>query len=166
MTAHEDNSARHSGPSPSRNLQSRAWNAVLDLHGTLFARLNGMMVRDFGISLAKYDVLAQLQTAPDGMTQGELSRRLKVTGGNVSGLVRRMAAENLIAREAAPTDRRAVIVRLTANGRDTFLAAQAHHDALLGEWLGDVPDASLQEVCQQLAALKACVDKADKVHEK
>ena len=166
MNAREHTDSRTPGTSPPRNLQSRTWNALLDLHGALFSRLNGTLVRDFGISLAKYDVLAQLDGARGGMTQGELSRRLKVTGGNVSGLVRRMAAEKLIERAAAPDDRRAVIVRATAQGRETFAAARAHHDALLQDWLGDSNEGMLAQLCAQLTALRDRVDAAERASPK
>ncbi len=148
----------------SRNLQSQTWNAVLDFHRELFTRLNRRMIAEFGISLTRFDVLAQLYACPDGLTQGELSRRLKVTGGNVSGLVRRMAAENLIVRDTAPDDRRAVIVRATQTGRDTFLAARAHHDTLLHEWLGSTPDSHLTAICAELADLTARVATQEEEH--
>ena len=147
----------------SRNQQSRAWNAVLDLHGVIFARLNRAMLRDFGISLAKYDMLAQVHAHADGLTQGELSRRLKVTGGNVSGLVRRMTAEDLLARTTAPEDRRAVIVTLTPKGRNTFEAARAHHDAMLGEWLGGIAEPRLADLCQQLSEIQTHVEASAEV---
>ena len=152
-------------PSP-RSQQSRTWNAVLDLYGVLFTRLNRAMIGHSGISLAKYDVLAQLDSNPDGLTQGELSRRLKVTGGNVSGLVRRMADENLLARMSAPDDRRAVLVCLTPHGRQAFQAAKAHHDAMLGKWLGGIAETQLSDICQQLAELRARIEADQEVSDR
>lgn len=148
------------GEPPLRNRESRAWNAVLDLHGALSARLNRAIGRDTGLTLAKFDVLAQVFHSPDGITQGSLSRQLKVTGGNVTGLVRRLVADGLITREPMASDRRAVVVRLTAQGRETYLAARARHDALLAEWLGGIGRADLARVEAILLMLKAAVERS------
>lgn len=117
-----------------RNIETQAWLAVLELHGEIFSRLNRALGREFDITLAKFDVLAQLYRFRDGLTQGTLSRHLKVTGGNVTGLVRRLAADGLITREMSAGDRRAFIVRLTPQGATVYSAARDRHDALLQEW--------------------------------
>lgn len=121
-----------------RSVETQAWLTLLDLHGELFGRLNRTLVREFSITLAKFDVLAQLYRNPDGLTQGILSRQLKVTGGNVTGLVRRLVADGLIDREMSAVDRRVFIVRLTAKGTSLYLAARARHDELLQPWLEPV----------------------------
>lgn len=148
------------GEPPRRNPESRAWNAVLDLHGALSSRLNRAIGRDTGLTLAKFDVLAQIFHSPDGITQGSLSRQLKVTGGNVTGLVRRLVADGLITREPMASDRRAVVVGLTARGRETYLAARARHDALLAEWLGGIGPADLAKAEAILLMLKTAVERS------
>ena len=56
----------------------------------------------FGISLARFDYMAQLYRYQDGMKMRELSRYLMVTGGNVTGLTDDLAARRHGgAREAA-----------------------------------------------------------------
>src|SRR3954468_12494613 len=67
--------------------------------------------------LPRFDLLAQLDRAPKGMTLGELSQRMMVSNGNVTGLVDRLVEQGLINRRPSPRDRRAHIVRLTAEGR-------------------------------------------------
>ncbi len=54
----------------------------------------------FDITLPRFDLLAQLDRAPDGMTMGELSDRLMVSNGNVTGLAERLVSEGLVARPA------------------------------------------------------------------
>lgn len=144
--------------SAQRNLETQVWHAVLDVHGSVFARLNRSMGRKFGITLAKFDVLAQLYSNPDGMTQGELSRHLKVTGGNVTGLVRRLSNEGLITRRMSPDDRRAFVVRITAQGAETYLAACAMHDALLEEWFHDLDSGEKKQALQFLSTMAGSFD--------
>src|SRR5262249_58146349 len=64
----------------------------------------------FGVTLPRFDLMAQLDRAPGGMTLGELSQRMMVSNGNVTGLVDRLAAQKLGARRPAPHDRRAHVV--------------------------------------------------------
>ncbi|MEP6785985.1 MAG: MarR family transcriptional regulator [Sphingomonadales bacterium] len=135
-----------------RNIETQAWITLLDLHGELFSRLNRTLVREFSITLAKFDVLAQLYRNPDGLTQGILSRQLKVTGGNVTGLVRRLVADGLIDREMSSIDRRAFIVRPTARGSALYVAARARHDELLKTLLAPVSGLELD-------ALKALLNR-------
>lgn len=143
--------------SQDRNLESRTWGAVLDLHGAIFARLNRAIGAEFGITLAKFDVLAQLVACGEGLNQGALSQRLKVTGGNVTGLVRRLEGDGLVTRHVAHDDRRANIVLVTANGRDLYLAARARHDELLAQWLGSADAADLARTAEMLRALTRAV---------
>lgn len=136
-----------------RNLETQVWHAVLEVHGAVFARLNRAMGREFGITLAKFDVLAQLFRSPAGMTQGNLSRHLKVTGGNVTGLVRRMSGEGLVTRHMSPEDRRVFVVQLSERGKETYLAARAQHDALLEDWFHSLADGDKTETLRILLAM-------------
>lgn len=140
-------------PSHQRNIETRVWQAVLEMHGEVFTRLNRALGREFGITLAKFDVLAQLYRFPDGLTQGTLSRHLKVTGGNVTGLVRRLAADGLITREMSASDRRAFIVKLTPHGAALYNAARDRHDALLREWFSPIAAEEIQRALQCLSGL-------------
>ena len=74
----------------------------------------------FAITLPRFDLMAQLERNPQGLKMGELSRRLMVTGGNVTGLTDQLVAEGLVERRPIPGDRRAYAVRLTAKGKRAF----------------------------------------------
>ncbi|MEP7349931.1 MAG: MarR family winged helix-turn-helix transcriptional regulator [Sphingorhabdus sp.] len=136
-----------------RNIETRVWLGVLAVHGDIFNRLNRAFSKEFGITLAKFDVLAQLARFEEGLTQGVLSHYLKVTGGNVTGLVRRLATDGMITREMSATDRRAFIVRLTPKGATIYTKARKRHDALLQEWFAGVPDDDMRSALHSLSAL-------------
>ena len=74
----------------------------------------------FEVTLPRFDLLAQLDRAPKGMTLGELSQRMMVSNGNVTGLVDRLVEQGLINRRPSPKDRRAQIVSLTAGGEEVL----------------------------------------------
>ncbi len=92
------------------------------------------------MTLPRFDLMAQLERAPDGLKMNELSRRMMVTGGNVTGITDQLVAEDLVERVQVPGDRRAYRVRLTPQGREQFAdMAMPHEDwiveafAALGE---------------------------------
>src|SRR5215471_15898908 len=108
-------------------IETRLWLQLLSLHGDVFASLNSALNSEFGLSLAKFDVLAQLDRYRDGLALGQLSQNLKVSGGNVSGLVRRLLADDLISKEMSSEDRRSFIVQLTSRGEALFSKAAEVH---------------------------------------
>jgi DNA-binding MarR family transcriptional regulator len=136
-----------------RNIETRVWLRVMAMHGDVFNRLNRAFGKEFGITLAKFDVLAQLDRFKEGLTQGALSRRLKVTGGNVTGLVRRLTAVGMITREMSQTDRRAFIVRLTPSGAAIYKAARERHDILLREWFAGIPEVDMRTALDCLSTI-------------
>lgn len=142
----------------SRSLEVRVWIAALSFQSEIYARLNRTLTRECGLTLAKYDFLAQIHGVAGGLTLGELTRKLKVTGGNVTGLAKRLVADGLVTREASATDRRSFIARITPAGATAFEAARTHHDALLQEWLGgSVGTGDLESTLATLEVLRAAL---------
>jgi DNA-binding MarR family transcriptional regulator len=81
--------------------------------------------------------MAQLERSPEGLKMNELSRRMMVTGGNVTGITDQLVAEGLVERVEVAGDRRAYRVRLTARGRSSFMdMAQAHEAWIVGAFEG------------------------------
>ena len=108
----------------------------------------------FGISLARFDYLAQLDRAKGGMKMSELSRLLMVTGGNVTGLTDELAREGLVTREASAEDRRAWIVRLTAKGKSTFATMADEHERWIRELFAGFDGESVAALHAQLGRLR------------
>ena len=90
-----------------------------------------MLKREFGSSLARFDVLAQLERAEDGLRMGELSAATLTSNGNVTWLVAALEDDGYVKRRTSPADRRATVVRLTAAGRRHFHAMARVHEALI-----------------------------------
>ena len=88
----------------------------------------------FDITLPRFDLMAQLDSAPNGMTLGELSQRMMVSNGNVTGLVERLGRAGPDPPPAAPNDRRVQIVSLTAEGQQFFRS----HGAGNADWVAEI----------------------------
>ena len=78
----------------------RLWLRLLTCTTADRARHPARLRERFGMTLPRFDLMAQLERHPDGLRMGELSRRLMVTGGNVTGLVDQLVAEGLVERGA------------------------------------------------------------------
>jgi DNA-binding MarR family transcriptional regulator len=102
----------------------------------------------------QFDVLNQLERERDGLTFVELSRRLLVTAGNLTGIVDRLHAEGLVRRAVHPADRRAFRLTLTAKGRRLVRRAQGRHHRTLTALLAGVPDRDLRTLRRLLDRLR------------
>src|SRR5262249_12069497 len=69
-----------------------------------------------GITPTQLNVLKLLLTVGD-LSLSELSRRMAATNSTVTGIVDRMVAAELVAREQSAEDRRVWKIRLTAQGK-------------------------------------------------
>jgi len=114
----------------------------------------------FDVTLPRFDLMAQLDRAPNGMTLGELSGRMMVSNGNVTGLVERLTAQGLIDRKPSPKDRRVQIVRLTAEGRRFFRAIARANADWIAEVFADLTPAEMDALMLLLAKTKASTRRA------
>jgi DNA-binding MarR family transcriptional regulator len=107
----------------------RLWLRLLTCTSLIESSVRSELRRDFNCTLPRFDLLAQLERHPEGLRMGELSRRMMVTGGNVTGIADQLVREGLVTREAPAEDRRAFVVRLTPAGRKAFLRMAEVHEA-------------------------------------
>jgi DNA-binding MarR family transcriptional regulator len=135
----------------------RLWLRLLTCTLMIERRIRARLRERFDTTLPRFDLMAQLERAPDGLKMSELSRRLMVTGGNVTGLVDPLVAEGLVERLAVPGDRRASAVRLTPRGRATFLAMADAHEQWVIEMMAGVGERERGELAALLARLKQSV---------
>lgn len=137
----------------------RLWLRLLTCTQMVERGIRARLRERFSITLARFDLLAQLERHPQGLRMGELSRRMMVTGGNVTGLTSELVAEGLVARAPAPTDRRAHAVRLTPKGKAAFDAMAAEHEQWVIGMLADVAASDRASLHQLLGTLKRSVSR-------
>lgn len=111
----------------------RLWLRMMALQKLIVNELRRRLRVSFGFSLARFDLMSQLDYNRAGMRIGELSDRLMVTTGNISGLVDELVSAGMVQRMPDPTSRRASLVRLTPNGQQQFSEAAKAHEG----WIAD-----------------------------
>jgi DNA-binding MarR family transcriptional regulator len=159
-----DSGARPAGPPAPVDSETRAgaddhlalrlWLRLLACTNHVEAPLSLRLRERFGTSLPRFDLMAQLDRHPGGLKMRELSRRLMVTGGNVTGLTNRLVAEGLVEKREDPADRRATTVALTAEGRRQFGAMAREHERWVVELFGGLQAAQQQQLYELLGQLK------------
>lgn len=132
----------------------KLWLRLLACTTRVETQIRNRLRQDFGTTLPRFDLLAQLERNPDGLTMRELSQRMMVTGGNVTGITDQLEAEGLVVREAHPTDRRSFTVKLTAPGRRQFKKMAGTHEQWIVELLGGWSAEQKAQVYELLAVLK------------
>ena len=139
--------------SPLSKERLRVWLKMLKATRAVEAELRERMRVTFGTTLPRFDVMAALARAPDGLRMSELSRALKVSNGNVTGIVERLVEDGWVRREAVRGDRRASRVRLTDEGRRRFDEMALIHEAWVDELLSPLGAAGLETILTRLGRI-------------
>ncbi|MGO4594798.1 MarR family winged helix-turn-helix transcriptional regulator [Leifsonia sp. 2TAF2] len=96
-----------------------------------------------------FAVLASLEES-GSLSQADLGRLLGLDRNNVNGIVVRLEADALVAREADPADRRRNVVTVTPAGRARLAELQEHADAVQGELLAGLERAERAQLVHLL----------------
>jgi len=135
----------------------RVWLQLLTCTALIERHVRERLRERFDITLPRFDMMAQLDREPKGLKMSELSRRLMVTGGNVTGLTDQLVAEGLVVRRGIPGDRRAYNVRLTPKGKRQFETMAAEHEAWIVALFDRFPAQEREALREALARLKAAL---------
>jgi DNA-binding MarR family transcriptional regulator len=138
----------------------RLWLRLLTCTTLIEGEIRRRLRDSFDVTLPRFDLMAQLDKAPGGMTLGELSQRMMVSNGNVTGLADRLVAQGLLDRRPSPTDRRSQLVSLTAEGRRAFRAMARTHEGWIAEIFADLGGDDIDALMKLLAKTKASARKS------
>ena len=136
------------------HLSLRLWLRLLACSTDIETEIRKRLRAQFGITLARFDYLAQLHRHPDGLRMSALSRYLMVTGGNVTGLTDELEKDGMAQRDAEPGDRRSVRVALTPKGRKVFERMASEHEGWVVELFGGVAEADRHQLYDLLGRLR------------
>lgn len=114
----------------------RLWLRLLTCTTLIENHIRARLRQEFGTTLPRFDLMAQLARHPDGLKMGELSQRLMVSGGNVTGITDQLEREGWVERVVDLDDRRAFRVHLTERGHDQFRVMAATHETWIVDLLG------------------------------
>lgn len=135
----------------------RLWLRLLTCSQMIERRIRARLRERFATTLPRFDLMAQLERAPEGLRMGELSQQMMVTGGNVTGITDQLVAEGLVERRPIPGDRRAQAVRLTPKGRRAFDAMASEHEGWIVELLGGLSVTDRDRLHALLGRLKTTI---------
>ncbi len=110
------------------------WLRLITNSNIVEKKIRNLFRSEFGVTLPRFDLMSALYREQGGLTMGELSRRLLVSNGNVTGIVERLQKEDMVKRWVLPTDRRIYSVGLTPKGRIEFKRMADRHK----EWIADI----------------------------
>ncbi|GAB3193371.1 MarR family winged helix-turn-helix transcriptional regulator [Hydrogenophaga aquatica] len=127
----------------------RLWLRLLTCAQLIEKKIRSGLREHFDTTLPRFDLMAQLERHPEGLKMKELSHRLMVTGGNVTGITDQLVAEGLVERQGVEGDRRAFRVRLTPAGHEAFANMARVHEA----WIVDAFDGLSARDMEQLYRL-------------
>jgi DNA-binding MarR family transcriptional regulator len=133
----------------------RIWLRLLTCTQLIERRVRSGLREEFGTTLPRFDLMAQLERHRDGLKMNELSRLLMVTGGNVTAIVDQLETEGLVERIDEPLDRRAWRIQLTVDGRKIFAEMARAHEQWVVELLGGLSRREEQELLKLLAKMKS-----------
>lgn len=124
----------------------RLWLRLLKTTRAIEATLRENFRTEFGTTLPRFDVMAALSRYEDGLKMSQISGVLRVSNGNVTGIVDRLAEDGYLVRVAVPGDRRAHRVRLTKRGREEFARQAQAHEGWISDALNDFSAAEARDI--------------------
>ncbi len=139
----------------------RLWLRLLKVTRGIEARLRDALRREFETTLPRFDMMAALSRHPEGLKMSALSGVLRVSNGNVTGIVDRLTAEGLAERVPVPGDRRAMMVRLTAAGGSEFARQAQAHEGWIDDMLGDFTAEEARSLATRLLRLAEIQDQKE-----
>ncbi len=137
--------------------EQRHWRAWLAASNLLNDRLSRDLQEQHDLTIADYEILVQLSEAPERrMRMSDLANRTLSSRSRLSHQIDRMAARDLVTREACVDDRRGSFAVLTDQGWEVLVAAAPDHVESVRRHLLDVLSpaefAALGEACDKVAS--------------
>jgi DNA-binding MarR family transcriptional regulator len=109
------------------------------------------------VSRTEAGVIWALAERPRRIT--ELAAREGVTQPGITRLVNRLEEAGWVVRESDPCDGRAVMVRLTADGRQVFDTLRAEYRSLVHDEMAALADEDVETLARAIDVLDALIDR-------
>ena len=141
----------------------RLWLRLLSCTTRVEDKIRQKLRETFGITSPRFDLMAQLERHPDGLSMGELSRRMMVTGGNITTIVDQLEKEKLVLRVVGVNDRRSFTVKLTQAGKDAFTDMAIAHETWVADLFEGLSVSQQTELYTLLGAMKRNLQKQEEM---
>jgi DNA-binding MarR family transcriptional regulator len=131
-----------------------AWLAFVRTHARLWDLVEAQMRKDHGLTMARYDVLAQLENAGGRLGLSDLASSIVLSPSGLSKLLDRMQRSDLVRRDPDPRDARSAFATITARGRSMVRdAREGHHDFLQRMFGGALDDRDLADLARVMSRI-------------
>jgi DNA-binding MarR family transcriptional regulator len=157
-----DRSDYESGVQLEDGMELRVWLRLLTCTNLLDNEVRTRLKSTADTTLPRFDILAQLERHDGPMSMGELSKRLMVSNGNVTGLVDRLAGEGMVTRMPSANDRRVQMVSLTPEGSKSFTKIAEDHRLWVGDMMANLSAEEMNALYGLLARLKESIHNAER----
>ena len=138
----------------------RLWLRMLTCCNLIESEIRSRLRTEFDTTLPRFDLMAQLQRAPEGMKMSELSRHMMVTNGNITGITDQLEKEGMVERIKVATDRRSSIIRLTPKGKKHFQKMAQSHEQWVRSLFNGVSEKSRKQLFEALGEVKLVAQNA------
>ena len=138
----------------------RLWLRLLTCTTLIEGAVRSRLRERFDVTLPRFDLMAQLDRAPDGMTLSDVSKRMMVSNGNVTGLVERLVESGHLDRRTSDSDRRVQVIRLTKLGRAEFRRMATEHETWIADIFSELSPKDLRELMRLLAKAKGSAQRS------
>ena len=141
----------------------RLWLRLLTCTQLIEQQVRVRLREQFETTLPRFDLMAQLERSPEGLKMNELSRRMMVTGGNVTGITDQLESEGMVQRLPLEGDRRALLIRLTPTGRKAFAEMASVHEGWIVESLSGLSEREVETLHKLLGKVKQHINATEAV---
>lgn len=139
---------------PFSSLQQEAYLSVVRTSSTLTDMVEDLL-KPFGISGTQYNVLRILRGAGDeGLCRNELRDRMLTRMPDMTRLLDRMEEAGLVTRSRERDDRRMVLTRITARGRELLSQLDRPMNDLHRKQLAQLDDDQLRSLIDLLTLVR------------
>ncbi|HLS50879.1 MAG TPA: MarR family transcriptional regulator [Burkholderiaceae bacterium] len=142
---------------PDDHADLRLWLRLLTCSTLIEHHVRTGLRLDYQTTLPRFDLMAQLERVPEGMTMSDLSRHMMVTNGNITGITDQLEKEGLVERNKIKTDRRSSIVKLTPKGQRQFKKMAQSHEKWVQALFVGLPDETQSRLLSGLGQLKEII---------
>ncbi|WP_170763308.1 MarR family winged helix-turn-helix transcriptional regulator [Ruegeria lacuscaerulensis] len=139
----------------------RLWLSLLKTSSMIEDEIRRRLRSELDWTLPRFDVMSTLSRRPEGLKMSEISKMLRVSNGNITGIVDRLTHEGLVLRIASPSDRRANLVRLTPKGEQVFAEHATTHEAWIDEILSGLNANDIEGMMSRLDHLAKFLESQD-----
>lgn len=143
----------------------KLWLRMLSTTVMIENEIRNRLRAEFDTTLPRFDLMAQLERHPEGLRMGELSKRMMVTGGNITGITDQLEQEGLVMRVSDKQDRRAYSVKLTPAGRKAFKTMASVHEAWVAELFAGLDAEQKNQMISMLSSVKSDLSAGSKHNE-